>query len=116
MFYSATHFNGSFLFSAFLAGFSHKNQASNIDLNVVRLCFQVFLEGSEKDKFNVPLTPVVSEPIYDKSEFFSRSWLMQKLAVKLHSGVVIFYIHFYIKITESTWARRLPSKSSRLTI
>ena len=48
------------------AGFSHKNQASNIDLNVVRLCFQVFIEGAEKDKFNVPLAPVVSQPIYDK--------------------------------------------------
>lgn len=48
------------------AGFSHKTQAPNIDLNVVRLCFQVFIEGAEKDKFNVPLAPVVSHPIYDK--------------------------------------------------
>ena len=51
-----------------LAGFAHKSQSSNIDLNVVRLCFQVFIEGSEKDKFTVPLTPIVCEPIYDKSE------------------------------------------------
>ena len=49
------------------AGFAHKTQASHIDLNVVRLCFQVFVEGTEKDKFTVPLTPCVSEPIYDKS-------------------------------------------------
>lgn len=55
-----------FTFTMVAAGFGHKNQASNIDLNVVRLCFQVFIEGQEKDKFNVPLTPVVSQPIYDK--------------------------------------------------
>lgn len=48
------------------AGFSHKNQASNIDLNVVRLCFQVFIEGPEKDKYTVPLPPVVCEAIFDK--------------------------------------------------
>lgn len=51
-----------------IAGFSHKNQASNIDLNVVRLCFQVFIEGPEKKKFTVPLNPVVCDPIYDKSK------------------------------------------------
>ena len=50
----------------FRTGFAHKNQASSIDLNVVRLCFQVFVEGSEKDKFTVPLKPIVSDPIYDK--------------------------------------------------
>ena len=54
------------VFFSFTAGFSHKTQAPNIDLNVVRLCFQVFIEGAEKDKFNVPLAPVVSHPIYDK--------------------------------------------------
>lgn len=50
------------------AGFSHRAQPTNIDLNAVRLCFQVFVEGAEKGKFTVPLTPVVSDPIYDKSE------------------------------------------------
>ncbi|CAG2110442.1 unnamed protein product [Medioppia subpectinata] len=47
-------------------GFSHKSQSSSIDLNVVRLCFQVFIEGPEKDKFTVQLPPIVSDPIYDK--------------------------------------------------
>ncbi|XP_046387413.1 proto-oncogene c-Rel-like isoform X2 [Ischnura elegans] len=47
-------------------GFAHRSQPSSIDLNAVRLCFQVFLEGSERGKFNQPLTPVVSDPIYDK--------------------------------------------------
>lgn len=50
----------------FLAGFSHRNQPTSIDLNVVRLCFQVFLEGDTPGKFSVPLQAVVSEPIYDK--------------------------------------------------
>lgn len=50
---------------SFAAGFAHRNQPTSIDLNAVRLCFQVFLEG-EKGKFTVQLDPVVSEPIYDK--------------------------------------------------
>nr|WCL52335.1 dorsal-like protein [Gryllodes sigillatus] len=50
----------------FRTGFAHRNQPGNIDLNAVRLCFQVFLEGSEKGKFTFQLTPVVSDPIYDK--------------------------------------------------
>ncbi|XP_053980091.1 embryonic polarity protein dorsal-like isoform X1 [Hylaeus volcanicus] len=50
----------------FRTGFDHKRQPSNIDLNAVRLCFQVFIEGSEKAKFNLPLKPVVSDIIYDK--------------------------------------------------
>ncbi|XP_011647341.1 embryonic polarity protein dorsal isoform X3 [Pogonomyrmex barbatus] len=47
-------------------GFEHKRHPTNIDLNAVRLCFQVFLEGSQKGKFNKPLPPIVSDPIYDK--------------------------------------------------
>lgn len=53
----------------FAAGFSHRNQPQSIDLNALRLCFQVFLEGSEKGKFTFPLKPQVSDPIYDKSKF-----------------------------------------------
>lgn len=49
-----------------LAGFGHRNQPTSIDLNAVRLCFQVFLEGNTPGKFSVPLPAVVSEPIYDK--------------------------------------------------
>ncbi|XP_057325543.1 embryonic polarity protein dorsal [Microplitis mediator] len=50
----------------FRTGFEHKRQPASIDLNAVRLCFQVFLEGTDKGKFTVPLTPIVSDPIYDK--------------------------------------------------
>ncbi|EZA51108.1 Embryonic polarity protein dorsal [Ooceraea biroi] len=50
----------------FRTGFEHKKHPTNIDLNAVRLCFQVFLEGSQKGKFNKPLAPIVSDPIYDK--------------------------------------------------
>ncbi|XP_046636306.1 embryonic polarity protein dorsal-like isoform X2 [Daphnia pulicaria] len=49
----------------FHTGFAHKNQPQSIDLNAVRLCFQVFLEG-QKGKFSLALKPVVSEAIYDK--------------------------------------------------
>ncbi|XP_069675181.1 embryonic polarity protein dorsal-like isoform X2 [Periplaneta americana] len=50
----------------FRVGFSHRNQPTSIDLNAVRLCFQVFIEDGEREKFNLPLPPVVSDPIYDK--------------------------------------------------
>lgn len=55
----------SFFFSA---GFSHRSQPSSIDLNSVRLCFQVFLENPDRERtsFTVPLSPIVSDPIYDK--------------------------------------------------
>ncbi|KAF8795964.1 embryonic polarity protein dorsal-like isoform X2 [Argiope bruennichi] len=46
----------------FGTGFSHPG---NIDLNVLRLCFQVFIRGPD-NAFSLPLSPVVSEPIYDK--------------------------------------------------
>lgn len=44
-------------------GFKHKGQ--NIDLNVVRLCFQVFLPD-ENGKITRIVPPVVSQPIHDK--------------------------------------------------
>lgn len=47
-------------------GFNHASQPSSIDLNAVRLCFQVFLKDPDGHNFNIPLQPVVSEPIYDK--------------------------------------------------
>lgn len=50
----------------FAAGFSHRFQPSSIDLNSVRLCFQVFMESDQKGRFTQPLPPVVSEPIFDK--------------------------------------------------
>ena len=46
----------------------HLQLSSEVDLNVVRLCFEVFLlddDGNCKKK----LKPVVSQSIYDKSLF-----------------------------------------------
>lgn len=50
----------------FTAGFGHRYTPSSIDLNSVRLCFQVFMESEQKGRFTQPLPPVVSEPIFDK--------------------------------------------------
>ncbi|XP_076296725.1 embryonic polarity protein dorsal-like isoform X2 [Lasioglossum baleicum] len=50
----------------FRTGFEHKKHPTSIDLNAVRLCFQVFIEGSRKGKFSVALPAVVSDPIFDK--------------------------------------------------
>ncbi|XP_039970878.1 embryonic polarity protein dorsal-like [Bactrocera tryoni] len=49
----------------FKTGFSHAKQPGSININAVRLCFQVFIQG-ENGHFTVPLKPVVTEPIYDK--------------------------------------------------
>lgn len=53
---------------SFAAGFDHRSTPSSIDLNAVRLCFQVFLERTHEGKtaFTKPLVPVVSDTIYDK--------------------------------------------------
>uniref|UniRef100_A0A1S4J7E5 Uncharacterized protein n=1 Tax=Culex quinquefasciatus TaxID=7176 RepID=A0A1S4J7E5_CULQU len=50
----------------FKTGYSHAKQPATIDLNAVRLCFQVFLEGQQRGRFTEPLQPVVSDVIYDK--------------------------------------------------
>ncbi|KAH9640014.1 hypothetical protein HF086_008109 [Spodoptera exigua] len=59
----------SFLYKSFYDVFSenfdHKNHPQSIDLNAVRLCFQVFLPD-ETGRLRRPLTPVVSDVIYDK--------------------------------------------------
>lgn len=49
----------------FQSGFKHMAKANNIDLNVVRLCFQVFLPD-ENGKITRIVPPVVSHPIHDK--------------------------------------------------
>ncbi|XP_013391679.1 putative transcription factor p65 homolog [Lingula anatina] len=48
----------------FQTGFKHM-KSSNIDLTVVKLCFQVFLPD-ENGKFTKIVPPVVSQPIFDK--------------------------------------------------
>ena len=79
-------------FSPLAAGFSHKDNPQSLDLNCVRLCFQVFLEGNEKGAFTFALKPVVSVPIHDKSELFSfhpmKSVLMMRKLNRGKDGIV----------------------------
>ena len=79
-------------FSRLAAGFSHKDNPQSLDLNCVRLCFQVFLEGNEKGAFTFALKPVVSDPIYDKSEWFSfnpmKSVLMMRKLNRGKDGII----------------------------
>lgn len=51
----------------FTAGFDHKLRPTSIDLNTVRICFQAFYYSSKTEKFTNYISPVVSDPIYDKS-------------------------------------------------
>lgn len=46
------------------------------DLNVVRLCFQAFLPNQHGD-FTLALPPVVSNPIYDNSEYLQAGWVFK---------------------------------------
>merc|ERR1712012_340895 len=50
----------------FRQGFDHVNNPNSIDLNAVKLCFQVFLENpATPGKYTVILPPICSKPIYD---------------------------------------------------
>ncbi|XP_033227990.1 transcription factor p65-like [Belonocnema kinseyi] len=49
----------------FATGFEHMDFPDTIDLNAVRLCFQVFIQGSDR-RFSVPLKPVATSIIYNK--------------------------------------------------
>ncbi|XP_063822839.1 embryonic polarity protein dorsal isoform X2 [Ostrinia nubilalis] len=49
----------------FKTGYAHRSQPQSIDLNAVRLCFQVFLTD-DAYKVQRALPPVVSDVIYDK--------------------------------------------------
>lgn len=52
----------------FSAGFSHYSEPNKINLNALRLCFQVFLPDSN-GRIRVPLPPVISTPIFDNSKY-----------------------------------------------
>ncbi|XP_017471365.1 PREDICTED: embryonic polarity protein dorsal-like isoform X2 [Rhagoletis zephyria] len=47
----------------FKTGFDHISDPNSIELNSLRLCFQGFLKGANGWE---PLSPVVSEPLYDR--------------------------------------------------
>lgn len=45
-------------------------QTEEYDLNVVRLCIQVYLQD-ENGQYSRALNPIVTNPIYDNSEWLS---------------------------------------------
>lgn len=49
------------------AGFGHVDNLSDIDMSIVRLCWQVFLPDPQ-GKFTRALKPLLSNYIYDKSK------------------------------------------------
>ena len=56
------------LVDPFMTGFDHMNFPDTIDLNALRLCFQVFILGPD-NKFSIALNSVATNPIYDKKAF-----------------------------------------------
>ncbi|XP_035207052.1 embryonic polarity protein dorsal-like isoform X1 [Stegodyphus dumicola] len=48
----------------FGTGFSHHLEPNKINLNALRLCFQVFIPDAN-GKLSIPLSPVISNPIFD---------------------------------------------------
>ncbi|XP_015119445.1 proto-oncogene c-Rel [Diachasma alloeum] len=67
----------------FQQGYDHSEDPASIDLNVVRLCFQVFLFDRTTEKCTRKLTPVVSDPIYDKQT--ATNLKISKLSAKVAS-------------------------------
>ncbi|XP_015117085.1 embryonic polarity protein dorsal [Diachasma alloeum] len=67
----------------FQQGYDHGDHPTSIDLNVVRLCFQVFLFDHTTEKYTKKLTPVVSDPIYDKQTAVNLS--ISKLSTEVAS-------------------------------
>lgn len=81
--------------------------SASLDLSVVRLAFQAYLPGTD-NKFNVPLTPVVSEPIYDSKKVKDleiidiiptavtfnggKIWIMAQNNLTKEQTKVIFYV------------------------
>lgn len=61
--FTATKIND---FYDYTDGFNHASDPSNIDMKAICLCFQVFLKSTDDNKYNIPLTPIVFEPIYNK--------------------------------------------------
>lgn len=97
------------------AGYAHRNQPQSIDLNAVRLCFQVFLPD-EAGKVRHSLEPVVSEIIYDKKAMTD----LQILRISRSSGPAIGGTEL-ILLCEKVRARRWASskggvKVSRLAL
>ncbi|KAJ8673213.1 hypothetical protein QAD02_004475 [Eretmocerus hayati] len=54
----------------FKTGFGHKDKPKLIKLNMLRLCFEAFLQKSSTQDYRYPLPPVVSDLIYDKKATF----------------------------------------------
>merc|ERR1719420_206840 len=73
----------------FRQGFSHIESPNSIDLNAVKLCFQVFLENPKNPgKFTVILPPVCSKRIFDDSGWeewaeFGASGVHKQYAISL---------------------------------
>ena len=67
-------------------GFKHLNKINSIDLNVVRLCFQVFLPD-ENGKITRIVPPVVSQCIHDKSKSSLSSSLSSSLLSSTSSSL-----------------------------
>ena len=49
----------------FKTGFEHRMTPRLIDLNCIRLCFQVFLDRTDPARKPIPLPPIVSDPVYN---------------------------------------------------
>uniref|UniRef100_A0A0C9Q428 Dl_5 protein n=1 Tax=Fopius arisanus TaxID=64838 RepID=A0A0C9Q428_9HYME len=69
----------------FQQGYDHGDHPVLIDLNVVRLCFQVFLYDRDTEKYTKKLTPIVSDPIYDKQTVSNLS--ISKLSTEMALAV-----------------------------
>lgn len=91
-----------FILFLFLAGFSHYSEPNKINLNALRLCFQVFIPDSN-GKLCVPLPPVISTPIFDNSKYItSRVFVCDYVDLK-HVKLCNSWMYYYFCITCETY-------------
>lgn len=92
-------------FKPFSAGYSHRD----IDYNVVKLCFQAIIIGSQAGQF-YQLEPVVSDNVPDKSEYCDFNQILSIYIFKyriffseMMTGLMIYKLsHASAPITGST--------------
>lgn len=78
-------------FFCFVSTAGHSKSIEDMDMNVVRLCFQCELERKDGDR--IQLAPVVTNPIYDKSKN------------KFHFGTEILLWCLYCPCETNQWKR-----------
>ncbi|XP_063975091.1 embryonic polarity protein dorsal-like [Diachasmimorpha longicaudata] len=98
----------------FQQGYDHGNLPGMVDLNVVRLCFQVFFFDAIAQKYIKKSTPVVSDPIYDKPPMINLGILQVDTGVEAIAGVTSLVISAQKIITDDVKVRFFEVRANQV--